>query len=109
MPLGKPYQFDWSHETITLQGLPLTAEAAHMKLSHSRMPFVRVYFRETQELVFDAHDRAFKFYGWVCRRGIYDCGATIRMRCARRSWRVPAGESPARIRGSARPLASVAA
>ena len=36
------------------------------------MPFVRVYFRETQELVFDAHDKAFAFYGGVCRRGIYD-------------------------------------
>lgn len=43
-----------------------------MKLSHSRMPFVRVYFRESQELVFDAHDKAFLFYGGVCRRGIYD-------------------------------------
>ena len=43
-----------------------------MKLSHSRMPFVRAYFRETQELVFDAHDKAFAFYGGVCRRGIYD-------------------------------------
>jgi hypothetical protein len=43
-----------------------------MKLSHSRMPFVRVYFRETQEMVFDAHDKAFRFYGGVCRRGIYD-------------------------------------
>ena len=69
---GEAYQFDWSHETITLQGLPLTVKAAHMKLSHSRMPFVRVYFRETQELVFDAHDKAFRFYGGVCRRGIYD-------------------------------------
>jgi hypothetical protein len=38
---GEAYQFDWSHETITLQGLPLTIKAAHMKLSHSRMPFVR--------------------------------------------------------------------
>ncbi len=37
---GEAYQFDWSHETITLQGLPLTIKAAHMKLSHSRMPFV---------------------------------------------------------------------
>ena len=76
MPLsfapGEAYQFDWSHETITLQGLPLTIKAAHMKLSHSRMPFVRAYFRETQELVFDAHDKAFLFYGGVCRRGIYD-------------------------------------
>jgi hypothetical protein len=35
--------------------------------------------------------------------------ATIWMRCARRSWRVPAGESPARVRGSARPVVSVAA
>ena len=54
------------------QDLPLMIKAAHMKLSHSRMPFVRVYFRETQELVFDAHDKAFQFYGGVCRRGIYD-------------------------------------
>jgi len=69
---GEAYQFDWSHETITLQGLPLTVKAAHMRLSHSRMPFVRAYFRETQELVFDAHDKAFAFYGGVCRRGIYD-------------------------------------
>ena len=69
---GEAYQFDWSHETITFQGLPLMIKAAHMKLSHSRMPFVRAYFRETQELVFDAHDKAFQFYGGVCRRGIYD-------------------------------------
>ena len=38
-----------------------------------------------------------------------DYSATIRVRCARRSWRVPAGESPARVRGSARPAVSVAA
>jgi transposase len=69
---GEAYQFDWSHEAITLSGLPLMVKAAHMKLSHSRMPFVRAYFRETQELVFDAHDKAFEFYGGVCRRGIYD-------------------------------------
>src|ERR1700730_10231928 len=66
---GEAYQFDWSHETITLQNLPLTIKAAHMKLSHSRMPFVRGYFRETQELVFDAHDKAFQFHGGACRRG----------------------------------------
>src|SRR5437879_11722530 len=69
---GEADQFYCSHETITLAGLPLTVKAAHMKLSHSRMPFGRVYFREAQELVFDAHDKAFRFYGGVCRRGIYD-------------------------------------
>ena len=43
-----------------------------MRLAYSRMPFVRAYFRETKEMVFDAHDRAFASYGGVCRRGIYD-------------------------------------
>jgi hypothetical protein len=28
---GEAYQFDWSHETITLRGLPLTVKAAYMK------------------------------------------------------------------------------
>jgi transposase len=74
---GEAYQFDWSHETITLQGLPVMVKAAHMKLSHSRMPFVRTYHRETQELVFDAHDKAFGFYGGVCRIGIYDNMKTV--------------------------------
>ena len=32
---GEAYQFDWSHETITLQNLPLTVKAAHVKLSHT--------------------------------------------------------------------------
>ena len=58
---GEAYQFDWSHETITLQGLPLVIKAAHMKLSHSRMPFVRAYFRETQELVFMRTTRLLSF------------------------------------------------
>jgi transposase len=69
---GEAYQFDWSHEGIELRGLPMTVKLAQMRLPYSRMPFVRAYFRETQEMVFDAHDRAFAFYGGVCRRGIYD-------------------------------------
>src|SRR5207253_1769775 len=39
---------------------------------HSRMLFVRVYPRETQEMVFDAHDRAFALFKGACQRGIYD-------------------------------------
>ena len=69
---GEAYQFDWSHEGIELQSLPLTVKLAQMRLSYSRMPIVRAYPRETQEMVFDAHDKAFAFYGGVCRRGIYD-------------------------------------
>jgi transposase len=69
---GEAYQFDWSHEEIEFGGLGLTVKVAHMRLAYSRMPIVRAYFRETQEMVFDAHDKAFAFYGGVCRRGIYD-------------------------------------
>jgi hypothetical protein len=36
------------------------------------MLFVRAYPRESQEMVFDAHDRAFAFFKGSCRRGIYD-------------------------------------
>jgi|SRR5690349_15467456 hypothetical protein len=47
--------------------------------------------------------------GWCClsRDGV-SYGATIWVRCARPSWRVPAGASPARVRGSARLVVSVA-
>ena len=36
------------------------------------MMFVRAYPRETQEMVFDAHERAFAFFRGACLRGIYD-------------------------------------
>src|SRR5437773_7181593 len=36
------------------------------------MLFVRAYPRETQEMVFDAHARAFDFFKGACTRGIYD-------------------------------------
>jgi len=69
---GEAYQFDWSHEIVLLSGLPVAVKAAHVRLCHSRLPFVRVYPRETQEMVFDAHDRAFVLFKGTCRRGIYD-------------------------------------
>ena len=69
---GEAYQFDWSHELVLLAGMPVKVKAAQFVLCHSRMPFVRLYPRETQEMVFDAHDRAFADFGGHCGRGIYD-------------------------------------
>jgi transposase len=69
---GEAYQFDWSHEVVVINGTTVTVKAAHVRLCHSRMLFVRVYPRETQEMVFDAHDRAFTFFKGACQRGIYD-------------------------------------
>ncbi|WP_374307430.1 IS21 family transposase [Dongia sp.] len=74
---GEAYQFDWSHEVVLVGGTTLTVKAAHVRLCHSRMLFVRVYPRETQEMVFDAHDRAFAFFKGTCSRGIYDNMKTV--------------------------------
>jgi transposase len=69
---GEAYQFDWSHEVVLINGTTVTVKVAHVRLCHSRMFFVRAYPRETQEMVFDAHDRAFAFFKGACTRGIYD-------------------------------------
>jgi transposase len=69
---GEAYQFDWSHEIILIAGVTSTVKVAHVRLCHSRMFFVRAYPRETQEMVFDAHDRAFAFFKGACARGVYD-------------------------------------
>src|SRR3954447_1128281 len=69
---GEAYQFDWSHEVVLIGGTTVTVKVAHVRLCHSRMLFVRAYPRETQEMVFDAHTRAFAFFRGTCVRGIYD-------------------------------------
>jgi transposase len=69
---GEAYQFDWSHEIVVLDGVTTIVKVAHVRLCHSRMMFVRAYPRETQEMVFDAHERAFAFFKGACGRGIYD-------------------------------------
>jgi transposase len=69
---GEAYQFDWSHEVVLIDGTTVTVKLAHVRLCHSRMLFVRAYPRESQEMVFDAHIRAFAFFKGSCTRGIYD-------------------------------------
>jgi transposase len=69
---GEAYQFDWSHEVVLIDGTTVIVKVAHIRLCHSRMPLVRAYPRESQEMVFDAHDKAFAFFKGACTRGIYD-------------------------------------
>ena len=69
---GEAYQFDWSTEIVLLRGITTAVQVAQVRLCHSRMPFVRAYPRQAQEMVFDAHDKAFAFYRGTCQRGIYD-------------------------------------
>ena len=74
---GEACQFDWSHEQVILGGFGVKIKLAHFRLCHSRKPFLRAYPRETQEMVFDAHIRAFEYYGGVPLKVIYDNPKTI--------------------------------
>lgn len=64
-PAGEVCQFDWSQETVELGGRELKIKVAHFRLAYSRKMFVVAYPRETQEMVMDAHNQAFAFYGGV--------------------------------------------
>lgn len=69
---GAKYQFDWSHEVVELGGVVQTVKVAQFRLCYSRQMFVAAFPRETQEMVFEAHNQAFAFFGGVPLAGIYD-------------------------------------
>ena len=70
-------QFDWSQEQVELGGVMQTIKVAHFRLAYSRQMFVVAYPREMQEMVLDAHSRAFIFFGGVPARLIYDNLKTV--------------------------------
>jgi transposase len=74
---GDACQFDWSHEQVELGGALHTVKVAHFRLAYSRQMFVVAYLRESQEMVLDAHVRAFTFFGGVPARMIYDNLKTV--------------------------------
>ena len=74
---GDACQFDWSQEQVELDGVMHTIKVAHFRMSYSRQMFVAAYPRETQEMVLDAHSRAFAFFGGVPARLIYDNLKTV--------------------------------
>lgn len=74
---GDACQFDWSHEQVELSGVVQTIKVAHFRLAYSRQMFIIAYPRETQELVLDAHNRAFEFFGGAPARLIYDNLKTV--------------------------------
>ena len=53
---------------MVLGGVTTTVKVAHIRLCHSRVMLVRAYPRETQEMVFDTHERAFAFFKGACAR-----------------------------------------
>ncbi len=76
-PPGEVCQFDWSQETAEINGVVQTIKVAQFRLSYSRKMFVIAYPRETQEMVMDAHNQAFAFYGGVPKQMVYDNLTTV--------------------------------
>ncbi|MCP5245521.1 MAG: IS21 family transposase [Burkholderiales bacterium] len=74
---GEVCQFDWSQEVVELGGLEQIVKVAHFRLCYSRKMFVVAYFREAQEMLMDAHNRAFAFFGGVPLQMVYDNPKTI--------------------------------
>jgi len=70
--LGEAFQFDWSDEWLMIGGIHRKIQAAHTKLCASRAFFLSGYPTQTQEMLYDAHTRAFTALGGIPKRGIYD-------------------------------------
>ena len=69
---GEAFQFDWSEDWAVIAGERTKLQVAHFKLAYSRAFILRAYPQQTHEMLFDAHNHAFRVLGGVPRRGIYD-------------------------------------
>jgi len=69
---GEAFQFDWSEDWAMLGGQRTRLQVAHFKLAHSHAFILRAYLLQTHEMLFDAHEHAFRVLGGVPQRGIYD-------------------------------------
>ena len=69
---GEAYQFDWSTDKVIIGDEVVEVKVAHFTLCYSGKKFTYIYPNETQEMVFDAHVRAFAFFDGTPVRGIYD-------------------------------------
>ena len=74
---GDVCQFDWSTETVEIDKQVQSVKVAHFRLAYSRKPFVIAYPNEKQEMLMDAHNQAFSFYGGVPQQMIYDNLKTV--------------------------------
>ena len=69
---GEAFQFDWSEDWFRIGKKSTKVQVAHFKLCHSRAFFLRAYLTQTHEMLFDAHNHAFRVLGGIPERGIYD-------------------------------------
>jgi transposase len=86
--LGEAFQFDWSEESLMIGGIHRKIQVAHTKLCASRAFYLSAYPTQTQEMLYDAHTKAFTALGGVTKRGIYDNMKTAVDKVTKRNGRV---------------------
>lgn len=69
---GDAFQFDWSEDWAVIGGERTKLQVAQFKLAYSRAFLLRAYPLQTHEMLFDAHNHAFRVFGGVPQRGIFD-------------------------------------
>lgn len=69
---GEAFQFDWGENYAVIAGVNTKLQVAHTKLSHCRAFVLRAYMLQSHEMLFDAHYHAFRVFGGIPERGIYD-------------------------------------
>lgn len=69
---GEAFQFDWGENYSYVGTRKVKLQVAHFVLSHSRAFYLRAYWTQTHEMLFDAHNHAFRVFQGAAERGIYD-------------------------------------
>lgn len=69
---GEAFQFDWSEDWAVINGERTKLHIAQFKFCYSRAFILRAYPLQTHEMLFDAHNHAFRVLGGIPKRGIYD-------------------------------------
>ena len=67
---GEAFQFDWSEDWAVIGGERTKLQVVYC--FSSRAFILRAYPQQTHEMLFAAHNHAFRVLGGVPRRGIYD-------------------------------------
>lgn len=70
--VGREAEVDWGIATAILAGVPTQLKFFCMRSKYSGKHFVRFYRCERQEAFFDAHRKAFEFFGGIFGVLIYD-------------------------------------
>jgi hypothetical protein len=67
---GEAFQLDWSEDWALIGGERTKLQVARFKLSYSRAFILRAYPQQTREMLFDAHNHAFRVLGLTSIRDV---------------------------------------